>query len=111
MINYMSDTTFVIIILGTMIVTYIPRMMPLVLLTKTKLPNKVEQFLDYIPIAILGAILSQSLLIRESEVDFSLSNEYIIGGILTIIFAKFIKRVDLIVLFGIVLMIIIRYIY
>ena len=60
MINYMNDTTFIFIILGAMVVTYIPRMLPLVLLSKSKLPKKVEEFLDYIPIAILGSILFSS---------------------------------------------------
>ena len=108
MINYMNDSTFIWIILGTMVVTYIPRMLPLVLLSKSTLPKKVEQFLDNIPIAILGSILFSSLLIRDESIDFSFHNEYLIVGVITIVFAKFVKRVDLIVVCGIVLTIIIR---
>jgi len=108
MISNMSDTTFILIILGTMVVTYIPRMLPLVLLSKSTLPKKVEQFLDNIPIAILGSILFSSLLIRDESIDFSFHNEYLIVGVITIVFAKFVKRVDLIVVCGIVLTIIIR---
>jgi len=108
MINYMNDSTFIWIILGTMVVTYIPRMLPLVLLSKTKLPKRVEDFLDYIPIAILGAILFQTLIIRESQVDLSIDNEYLIIGVLTILFSRFVKRVDLIVLVGILLTILFR---
>jgi branched-subunit amino acid transport protein len=108
MISNMSDTTFILIILGTMVVTYIPRMLPLVLLSKSTLPKKVEQFLDNIPIAILGSILFSTLIIRDEIIDLSFHNEYLIVGIITIVFAKFIKRVDLIVVFGIVLTIIIR---
>jgi branched-subunit amino acid transport protein len=108
MINYMNDSTFIWIILGTMVVTYIPRMLPLVLLSKTKLPKRVEDFLDYIPIAILGAILFQTLIIRESQVDLSRDNEYLIIGVLTILFSRFVKRVDLIVLVGILLTILFR---
>lgn len=108
MINYMSDLTFIYVILGTMVVTYIPRMLPLVLLSKAKLPRRIEKFLDYIPIAILGSILFQTLLIRDSQVNFTIENDYLIVGVLTIIFARFIKRIDLIVLFGIFSTIIIR---
>lgn len=109
MINYMDNTRFILIILGTMIVTYIPRMLPLVLLSKTKLPKRVEKFLDYIPIAILGAILFQTLIIRDSEIVITITNDYLIIGIITILFAKFVKRVDFIVIFGIVATIIFRY--
>lgn len=108
MINYMNDYTFIWIILGTMVVTYIPRMLPLVLLSKAKLPKKVEEFLDYIPIAILGAILFQTLVIRDAQIDISIGNEYLIIGALTILFSRFVKRVDLIVLVGILLTILFR---
>lgn len=111
MINYMNDYTFIWIILGTMVVTYIPRMLPLVLLSKAKLPKKVEEFLDYIPIAILGAILFQTLVIRDAQIDISIGNEYLIIGALTILFSRFVKRVDLIVLVGILLTILFRLIW
>ncbi len=110
MINYMNDTTFILIILGTMVVTYIPRMLPLVLLSKVELPKRVEKFLDYIPIAILGSILFTSLIYKEEQIDISLNNEFLIAGIITIILAKFIKRVDVIVIFGILITIVIRFI-
>lgn len=103
MISFMSNTTFILIILGTMIVTYIPRMLPLVLLSKTTLPPKVERFLDNIPIAILGSILCTTLIERDGNINISFDNEYLIVGLITIVFARFVKRVDLIVLFGIVL--------
>lgn len=110
MINYMSDTSFVLIILGTMLVTYIPRMLPLVLLSKSVLPKKVEEFLDYIPIAILGSILFSTILYRNDAIDLSFENEYMIAGIITIIIAKFVKRVDVIVITGIIITIILRFI-
>jgi branched-subunit amino acid transport protein len=111
MINYMNDTTFIIIILGAMVVTYIPRMLPLVLLSKSKLPKKVEEFLDYIPIAILGSILFSTLIYRNDSIDLSIDNEYLIAGILTVIVAKFVKRVDVIVIFGIIITIVLRFIF
>ena len=111
MINYMNDTTFIIIILGAMVVTYIPRMLPLVLLSKSKLPKKVEEFLDYIPIAILGSILFSTLIYRNDSIDLSIDNEYLFAGILTVIVAKFVKRVDVIVIFGIIITIVLRFIF
>jgi len=107
----MNDTTFIIIILGAMVVTYIPRMLPLVLLSKSKLPKKVEEFLDYIPIAILGSILFSTLIYRNDSIDLSIDNEYLIAGILTVIVAKFVKRVDVIVIFGIIITIVLRFIF
>jgi branched-subunit amino acid transport protein len=109
MIDTMTNTNFVLLILGTMLVTYIPRMLPLVILSKTKLPNLVERFLDFIPIAILGSILLSELVLVDDRLDVSFENDFLIVGILTIVLARFIKRVDIIVLVGIVLTIIYRY--
>jgi len=108
MTNFMSNEMFILIILGTMIVTYIPRMLPLVLLSKTVLPKRVESFLDYIPIAILGAILFETLLIRDSVINIKLDNDYLLAGVLTIILARFVKRVDVIVVFGIITTLLLR---
>ncbi len=108
MINYMNDSTFILILFFAMIVTYIPRMLPLVILSKTKLPIKVERFLDYIPIAILGSILLPTLIYKEEQINISFDNEMLIAGIITIIVAKFVKRVDVIVITGILVTVALR---
>lgn len=45
------------LILGMMIVTYLPRFLPLVLMNDKKIPPKLEEFLSYIPYAALGALI------------------------------------------------------
>ncbi len=45
------------IIIGTMIVTYIPRVLPFILISGKPLPRKVVIFLEYIPYAALGALI------------------------------------------------------
>ena len=104
----MSNQTFILIILGTMIVTYIPRMLPLVILTKFKLSKKTEKFLYYIPVAILGSILTTSVVLKDDVLDLSFNNEYLIAALLTIVVARFTKRVDIIVISGIVFTFILR---
>jgi len=46
-----------ILILGMMIVTYIPRLAPFVLMNNKKISSKIEEFLSYIPYAALGALI------------------------------------------------------
>lgn len=46
-----------LIILGMMIVTYIPRLIPFITFSNKKLPPKLKQFLEYIPYAALGALI------------------------------------------------------
>jgi branched-subunit amino acid transport protein len=46
-----------VLILGMMLVTWIPRMLPLTLLERVKLPPLVERFLGVLPAAALGALI------------------------------------------------------
>lgn len=45
------------LILGMMIVTYLPRLIPFLLMNDRKFPLKMEEFLSYIPYAALGALI------------------------------------------------------
>ena len=51
----MSDVMW--IVLGMMIVTYVPRLIPFVVISGQNLPDKVKQFLGYVPYAALGALI------------------------------------------------------
>lgn len=46
-----------VLILCMMVVTYLPRFIPLLLMRNKKIPKKVEEFLSYIPYAALGALI------------------------------------------------------
>ena len=45
------------IVLGMMLVTYIPRFLPFVMIGDKPLPKKVVRFLEYVPFAALGALI------------------------------------------------------
>ena len=45
------------LILGMAVVTFIPRFLPMAFLTRVAIPEKVKRGLDYIPVAILSAIV------------------------------------------------------
>lgn len=46
-----------LLILGMALVTYLPRIIPFVLIGEKKLSPKFEEFLSYIPYAALGALI------------------------------------------------------
>lgn len=47
-----------ILILGMMVVTYLPRLIPFLIMNNKKIPAKFELFLGYIPYAALGALIT-----------------------------------------------------
>lgn len=52
----------VYLILAMAIVTYIPRMLPLVLLQNITLPSYIHRFMGFIPYAALGALIFPGVL-------------------------------------------------
>ena len=55
-------TEILLIALGSAVVTLIPRVAPLVWLSRIALPHWARTWLSYVPIAILGSLLSIALL-------------------------------------------------
>ncbi len=56
------ETSFVILVVGMGLVTFIPRWLPLAFLARRKLPAWFVEWLDLIPAAILSALLAPALL-------------------------------------------------
>ena len=79
-----------ILIIGMGIVTYLPRMVPLVILQDLKLPASLKRFFEFIPFAILGALIFPGILYSTNSIDSA-----IFGGIVATIVAYF--RVNLII--------------
>lgn len=59
------------VIVGGCIVTLLPRVLPITILSKLKLHPKVEEFLMYIPISILSALIAVEV--------FTVNNKFSIG--------------------------------
>jgi branched-subunit amino acid transport protein len=45
------------LILGMTVVTYLPRLIPFIIMSDKKLPSRLQEFLGYIPYAALGALI------------------------------------------------------
>lgn len=69
-----------LLIAGMAVVTYIPRYLPMALAGKLHLPPLLERGLDFVPIAVLTAIIAQASFIRGGEYDFSLHNYHAIAA-------------------------------
>lgn len=50
-------TSIWMVIIGMMVVTYIPRVLPFFAFSGKKLPKQIEAFLAYVPYTALGALL------------------------------------------------------
>jgi branched-subunit amino acid transport protein len=87
----MQESLFFILI-GMTAVTYLPRVFPLWLLTKREIPAALRIWLQYIPVAVLAALLTPSLIIQKEQVDFSLSNTTLLAAVPTFLVAYVFKN-------------------
>lgn len=96
-------------ILGCGIVTWLPRVIPFMLVRKLQLPDVVIRFLSYVPICILTALFVQNLfIVKQGEFpDFNVENCLV--AIPTIIMAILTRNLMWIVISGMFFMALIRY--
>lgn len=100
-----------VIILGTAAVTFLLRVLPLVLLSRVKLSHPVIRWLSYIPIAVLSALLAQSVLLTNDHLSLSIHNLYLLATIPTLIIASLTRNLLLTVITGVLVMAILRMIF
>src|SRR5690606_15515282 len=72
------DPQILLIIVAMALVTYVPRMAPLVFLSGRSLPPVVMEWLGLLPAALLGALVAQAVLMPEGALRLSLDNPALI---------------------------------
>lgn len=102
------DTKIVLIIIGMSIVTHIPRIMPLVVLSKLNLPPLLLCWLKYIPVAVLSALLAPAILMPEGKLAIGLDNKYLIASLPCFIISIKTKNLFLTVVTGIITMMLLQ---
>ncbi len=91
---------YILLILGMGILTYLPRLIPLFLLTKLQLPPWLEEGLDFLPAAILGALVLPLIIMPGDAREISLVQPHFLAAIPTIIIALATRSLAVTVLVG-----------
>jgi branched-subunit amino acid transport protein len=78
------------IIAGMAVVTFLPRFLPMALLTKWTIPRKIKLGLEYIPVAILSAIVFP-ILFFDGEGGLGIQPQFLFSAIPVFIFAWKVK--------------------
>jgi branched-subunit amino acid transport protein len=82
-----NGLTVTLTLIGMMLVTAPPRVIPLVMLSQKKLPLVVERWLAYVPVAVLSAMLFPSVLMSEGKLALHIDNLYLWASLPTILIA------------------------
>lgn len=97
------------IIIGGAVVTVLPRVLPVMLISKLKLNSKVEAFLKYIPISILTALVFSEVIISNDKL--SINPSVLIAAAITCFTAVKKNNLLLTVIVGVLSMAILRLIF
>lgn len=92
---------YLLMIGGMLLVTYIPRVLPLLILIRMEIPDIIIRWLRFIPVAILAALLTPGILIVEGKLMINYHNIFLLAAIPTFIVAIFKKDIFLTVIMGI----------
>lgn len=98
------------VIIGGCIVTVLPRVLPITILSKIKLNKRVEEFLIYIPISILAALIAVELFTVDNKVSIQGNSFKLLAAIPTVFVAVKKNSLLLTVVVGVISIAILRFI-
>ncbi|MCR8657582.1 AzlD domain-containing protein [Paenibacillus endoradicis] len=106
-----TTTSFIWIIIGCAIVTWLPRIAPFILVKKVVLPEVMMKWLSYIPICILTALIVENVWTIDGKgiTAISIDLPFLYALIATVIVAIWSRSLSLTVLVGVIAMALVRY--
>ncbi|WP_299092858.1 AzlD domain-containing protein [uncultured Metabacillus sp.] len=104
------NLSVLLVILGCAIVTFIPRIIPFIVIRNIELPKIVVKWLSFIPICIFAALIVDNFII-ENESLLSIDWSVLAAIIPTLIVAIWTKSLSVTVTAGIVCMATVRFLF
>lgn len=89
-----------LMIIGMMLVTFIPRYLPLALAGRFHIHPLLRRALDFVPIAVLTAIISQTSLIHHGKLHLATDNAHLYALVAAIVVAWLTKNTFKTILLG-----------
>lgn len=86
----MNNISILLVCLGMGAVTYLPRVLPLLLFAGKEMPNWLKEALKFVPVAMLSALVAKDVFFKDDTLFMSFTNPKILAFIiLSIVAAKF----------------------
>jgi branched-subunit amino acid transport protein len=98
-----------LIIAGAALVTFIPRVLPLMLLSRIQIPEWGMRWLNYVPIAVMAALVAQELLISDGSLSLSSNRAELLAALPTFLVAVKTRSLLGTVITGILSLMVMRY--
>ena len=102
----MEENLVLLTIVGMAVVTYLPRLMPMLVLSGKKLPAPIVLWLQHVPPAVLAAMLLPTIILHEGNISLGMDNLFFWAAIPTFIAAILSKSLFIPVLIGMLMVMI-----
>ncbi|MFB8374604.1 AzlD domain-containing protein [Paenibacillus taichungensis] len=103
--------TILLIILGTAIVTFIPRVLPLMVLSRMQLSQGVIQWLKHVPVTVMAALIAQELFLSDGKFSIISNKLELIVSLPTLTIAILTRSLLGTVLVGLISMMVLRFLF
>ncbi len=100
-----------LIIIGSALVTFIPRVLPIAILSRIELPEWAMRWLSYVPIAVMAALVGQELLLPNGKLESLQNNLELIAALPAFIIAIVTRSLLGTVLAGIISLMVLRFVF
>ncbi|MDR4945689.1 AzlD domain-containing protein [Neobacillus cucumis] len=100
-----------LIILGTALVTFFPRVLPIAILSRIELPEWAMRWLNYVPIAVMAALVGQELIMPNGKLEPLQNNLELIAALPAFIIAIVTRSLLGTVVAGIISIMVLRFVF
>lgn len=100
-----------LVIIAATVVTMIPRVVPLMVLSRFELPAWAMRWLNYVPIAVMAALIGQELFVHEGTVPPISKNLELWAAIPSFLIAVLTRSILGTVLSGVVVLMLLRHFF
>jgi branched-subunit amino acid transport protein len=105
----MDGQNIFLMILGMMVVTYLPRLLPVWFLSSRSIPPVLAAWLRYVPVSVMAAMVTPSLVVKEQQIDIGRDNLFLWAAFPTLLVALRTKSLFGSVVVGMVVVALARY--
>ncbi|GMK39383.1 branched-chain amino acid ABC transporter [Paenibacillus sp. CCS19] len=102
--------SILLIIIGCSLVTLIPRVLPLMVLSRLQLPDWALRWLNYVPITVMAALVGQELFMDNGELAPIANNAELLASLPTFLMAILTRSLLGTVVVGIISIMVLRFI-
>lgn len=81
-----------LLIFSMAVVTFLPRVLPILLLSRRSLPKLIERWLSYVPVAVLAALLAPALFAPSGTLNFTIVENHVLWVSIPVFAIAFLTR-------------------